>query len=123
VKVLVPGAYLRLFLGAQAGYHAFRHFNTSLMDDLGVPLKTIQERLDHALTGVFTLDIYGGKPNWERNIEAAHMIGAEIERAVLLAEARPRQERERNLAVSSGYSDGLTSVNENDSGELRLLSH
>ena len=41
---------------------AFRHFNVGLMDALRVPLKTIQERIGHALTGSFTLDVYGGQP-------------------------------------------------------------
>jgi integrase len=66
----------------QAGFHAFRHFNVSLLDALRVPLKTIQERVGHALTGVFTLDVYGGSPEWERNIEAGRLAGSEIERAV-----------------------------------------
>jgi len=102
---------------SRAGYHAFRHFNTSLMDALRVPVKTIQERLGHSLTGVFTLDVYGGQPDWERNVEAAHLIGTEIQKAVILAQAKLRQEREPEVAVSSGYSGGLTSVNENDSGD------
>ena len=62
----------------QAGFHAFRHFNVSLMDALRVPLKTIQERIGHALTGSFTLDVYGGKPDWSRNVEAARAVGAEL---------------------------------------------
>jgi integrase len=66
----------------QAGFHAFRHFNVSLLDALRVPLKTIQERAGHALTGVFTLDVYGGQPEWERNLEAGRLAGSEIERAV-----------------------------------------
>jgi hypothetical protein len=66
----------------QAGFHAFRHFNVSLLDALRVPLKTIQERAGHALTGVFTLDVYGGSPEWERNLEAGRLAGSEIERAV-----------------------------------------
>jgi integrase len=66
----------------QAGFHAFRHFNVSLLDALRVPLKTIQERIGHALTGSFTLDVYGGKPEWGRNLEAARLAGAEIEKAV-----------------------------------------
>ncbi len=65
-----------------AGFHAFRHFNVSLLDALRVPLKTIQERLGHALTGSFTLDVYGGQPEWERNLEAARQAGADIEKAV-----------------------------------------
>ena len=45
-----------------ASFHAFRHFNVGLMDALRVPLKTIQERIGHALTGSFTLDVYRGEP-------------------------------------------------------------
>ena len=66
----------------QAGFHAFRHFNVSLLDALRVPLKVIQERAGHALTGSFTLDVYGGQPDWSRNVEAAGQIGGELERAV-----------------------------------------
>jgi integrase len=65
----------------QAGFHAFRHFNVSLLDALRVPLKTIQVRAGHALTGVFTLDVYGGSPKWERNLEAGRVAGSEIEKA------------------------------------------
>jgi integrase len=80
-----------------AGFHAFRHFNVSLLDALRVPLKTIQERLGHALTGVFTLDVYGGKPEWGRNLEAARLAGSEIERAVqqVNAEQQERMQSER----------------------------
>jgi hypothetical protein len=66
----------------QAGYHAFRHFNVSLLDALHVPVKTIQERIGHALTGVFTLDVYGGQPEWARTLEAGRLAGSEIEKAV-----------------------------------------
>jgi hypothetical protein len=34
------------------------------------------------LTGSFTLDVYGGQPKWGRNLEAALLVGAEIEKAV-----------------------------------------
>jgi integrase len=67
---------------AQAGFHAFRHFNVSLMDALHIPLKTIQERIGHALTGSFTLDVYGGKPDFERNVAAGKRAGAEILTAI-----------------------------------------
>jgi integrase len=75
----------------KAGFHAFRHFNVSLLDALRVPLKTIQERLGHALTGSFTLDVYGGQPEWERNLEAARLAGAEIEKAVQKVEKEERK--------------------------------
>lgn len=77
----------------QAGFHAFRHFNVSLLDALRVPLKTIQERAGHALTGVFTLDVYGGRPEWERNLEAGRMVGSEIERAVSKLEEALKEEQ------------------------------
>jgi len=66
----------------QAGFHAFRHFNVSLLDALRVPLKVIQERAGHALTGSFTLDVYGDKPEWERNVEAARNVGIAVENAI-----------------------------------------
>lgn len=74
----------------QAGFHAFRHFNISLLDSLRVPLKVIQERAGHALTGSFTLDVYGGQPEWERNVEAAQKAGAALEQAVKNAEKSER---------------------------------
>jgi integrase len=82
----------------QAGFHAFRHFNVSLLDALRVPLKTIQERAGHALTGVFTLDVYGGSPEWERNLEAGRLTGSEIERAVR------KLESERNSVLVGSLS-------------------
>jgi hypothetical protein len=29
-----------------------------------------------------TLDVYGGQPEWGRNLEAAQLVGAELEKAV-----------------------------------------
>jgi integrase len=51
-----------------AGLHGFRHFNAWLLDALRVPLKTIQQRMGHALTGSFTVDVYVGTPEWEPNL-------------------------------------------------------
>jgi hypothetical protein len=45
-----------------------------MLDALRVPLKTIQERIGHELTGSFTLDVYGGQPEWGRNLEAAQLV-------------------------------------------------
>ena len=53
-----------------------------MLDSLCVPLKVIQERAGHALTGSFTLDVYGGKPEWTGNVEAARKAGQAIEQAV-----------------------------------------
>ena len=71
---------------SQAGYHAFRHFNVSVLDSLRVPLKTIQERIGHALTGSFTLDVYGHTLDWKANEEAAQKLGDELAKAVANAE-------------------------------------
>ena len=64
----------------QAGLHAFRHFNASLLCSLRVPLKVIQERLGHASAGSLTLDVYTHS-EWEHNFEAAQLAGLTIENA------------------------------------------
>jgi integrase len=86
----------------QAGFHAFRHFNVAMLDALRVPLKTIQERIGHALTGSFTLDVYGGRPEWGRNLEAAQQVGAELEKAV--NEAVAKQQNEANAHTTGSLS-------------------
>jgi hypothetical protein len=88
----------------QTGFHAFRHFNVSLSDALRVPLKTIQERIGHAVTGSFTLDVYRGQPEWEWNREAARSLGVELERAVIEAEKKREDEANADL------NDGLTPI-------------
>jgi integrase len=81
----------------RAGLHAFRHFNASLMDSLGVPLKTRQERLGHAATGSLTLDVYTHS-TWEANVKAAETLGEKIWEA-----------------VNAESFDSLTAANENGS--------
>ena len=102
-KMTVLLASLRI---PQAGFHAFRHFNVALMDTLRVPLKTIQERIGHAVTGSFTLDVYGGQPEWGRNLEAAQLLGAELEKAVRGAEDEMRNvmRNGENAVLNSGLS-------------------
>jgi integrase len=91
----------------KAGYHAFRHFNVSMMDSLRVPLKSIQERIGHALTGSFTLNVYGHTLDWKSNEEAAKGLGEEIFKAVTEAEGN----------LDSGP---LTAHKENDFQTLNL---
>jgi hypothetical protein len=57
-----------------------------VLDSLRVPLKTIQERIGHALTGSFTLDVYGHTLDWKANEEAAQKLGDEPAKAVADAE-------------------------------------
>jgi len=73
--------FLRLLEIREAGLHAFRHFNASLLSSLRVPLKVIQERLGHASAGSLTLDVYT-HAEWEENAEAAQLAGEQIEKAV-----------------------------------------
>jgi len=94
-----------------AGFHAFRHFNVSVMDALRVPLKTIQERIGHALTGSFTLDVYGGQPEWKRNQEAARLLGAEIEKAAERIAFKQTEQKNHVPFVC------LTAINENGLGD------
>ena len=65
----------------QAGLHAFRHFNASLLSSLRTPLKMIQERLGHASAGSLTLDVYVHS-EWSQNVEAAQLARQTIEKAV-----------------------------------------
>jgi hypothetical protein len=49
---------LRALRVEQAGPHSSRNFTASFLDSLRVPLKTMQERLGHALRASVTLDGY-----------------------------------------------------------------
>jgi hypothetical protein len=93
----------------QAGFHAFRHFNVSLLDDLRVPLKTIQERAGHAFTGSFTLDVYGGQPEWDRNLEAARNAGSAIEQAVQKLESQEAEKSKNFVSLTAINENGLQS--------------
>jgi integrase len=66
----------------QRGFHAFRHFNQSILDALGVPLKVREERAGHSLTGSITQNVYTHSLGDEGNEEAGRKLGAEIEEAV-----------------------------------------
>jgi integrase len=79
----------------QAGFHAF-----------------IQVRAGHALTGVFTLDVYGGSPEWERNLEAGRVAGSEIEKAG----SKLKNER------SSALIGSLLAIQEKKARKRHLLS-
>ena len=70
----------------------------------------IQERAGHALTGVFTLDVYGDQPDWGRNLEAGRMLGAEFEKAANEAVAKLQNEAEVDVI------DGLSPYKEKGSG-------
>ena len=54
----------------------------------------------------------GGQLEWERNLEAAQMIGVELEKAVQEATGKMANEREAE------FVDGLTPINEKGSGAV-----
>jgi hypothetical protein len=83
-----------------------------MLDALRVPLKTIQERIGHALTGSFTLDVYGGQLEWGRNLEAAQLVGAELEKAVKATIAKLEN------ATQAVSNNGLSPFKEKGSGTI-----
>jgi len=94
-------------LGIQkAGFHAFRHFNASLMDSLRIPLKVRQERLGHASTGMLTLDVYTHSDT-EDHIEAARLIGNAIELAMRSVSLTTEQQKGPAGSVQQAQSNQL----------------
>ena len=100
----------------QAGFHAFRHFNVSLLDALRVPLKTIQERIGHAFTGSFTLDVYGGQPQWNENLDAARKAGAAMSKQL---KKQKLTNRKRSLMKPENFVS-LTAINKQTASNLRI---
>jgi integrase len=106
---------------SQAGFHAFRHFNVSLLDALRVPLKTIQERIGHAFTVSFTLDVYGGQPQWDKNLDAAQTAGAAIAGAMEKAQADAKAAKLVPQSVEKVEdSVSVTAINEKGSQSRKL---
>jgi hypothetical protein len=53
--------------------------------------------------GSFTLDVYGGKPEWGRNLEAARLADAEIEKTVQQAITK-RQEQQKQCSPETSFA-------------------
>jgi integrase len=94
-------------------FHAFRHFTAALHDHLCVPLLVRKERLGHARTGDFTLDVYGGKPEWSANVDAARKLGAAIGDAVKKTEeaAQVAAQDEPFVSLTAIKGNGLQNLN------------
>jgi hypothetical protein len=58
--------------------------------------------------------VYGGKPDWEKNVEAGRRVGAEIEQAV--------QKLELENVAKSDYFGSLTAIQNNAGLGASLLS-
>jgi integrase len=99
-------------LGIQpAGFHAFRHFNASVMDRLRIPLKTRQVRLGHASTGSLTLDVYT-HAEWDENVEAAFQISETIWDAIRYVSLSADEEK----GLAGGVQQALTVQQETGCG-------
>jgi hypothetical protein len=55
------------------------------------------------------LDVYGGKPDWEPNREAARLIAAEIERAVSEVDAKAKAALVGSLSAIEDETDSVSS--------------
>jgi hypothetical protein len=97
------------------GFHAFRHFNASLMDRLRIPLKTRQVRLGHASTGSLTLDVYT-HDEWEENEAAAQQISGAIEYANWKLENSVSLTTVQQKGPADGAQQALTTQQENGCG-------
>ena len=69
------------------------------------------------------MDVYGGTPEFERNLEAARMLGAEIERAVAKAVADVEAKQTAVLPTVSAEDDSeligcLTAIQQKGSGAV-----
>jgi integrase len=65
----------------QMGWHAFRHFNASELDRLGVSERTISDRQGRLANTSLTHTTYIHS-NWKQNQEAANRLSAAIENAL-----------------------------------------
>ncbi|MGD0976074.1 MAG: hypothetical protein ABR866_18460 [Candidatus Korobacteraceae bacterium] len=74
----------------------------------------------HAFTGSFTLDVYGGQPEWSENLDAARKAGSAIAQAVQKAEAeaetvtcasRTDEKAEDFVSLTAINGNGLQTLN------------
>jgi len=63
------------------GWHAFRHFNASELDRLGVSERTISDRQGRLANNSLTHTTYIHS-DWKQNQEAANRLSAAIENAL-----------------------------------------
>jgi len=83
---------INLGIEDKGAYHAFRHFNASMMDHLNVPLKLREERIGHAMTGSITMNVYTHRFDEQSNMDAAKRLGNELEKAMKKAMAETKSE-------------------------------
>ncbi len=84
-------------------------------------LKVIQERIGHAFTGSFTLDVYGGKPEWKANLEAARLLGVALEDAVNATAQLAESENFGSLTTVGGVGPNPESKTAPQNGEGTIV--
>jgi integrase len=89
----------------QCGFHAFRHFNLSMLDALGLPLKVREERAGHSLTNSITQRVYTTNLNGSANEEAGKKLGAAIEQAVNSAALSLPQQQEPPVVITEALEN------------------
>jgi len=93
---------------SQKGFHAFRHFNSSLLDHLGVQLKVREDRLGHALTESITQVVYThtltATGDTEAAAKAGDAIAAEVAKAVSIAGLTTTNEKGLRSRESEAYT-------------------
>ncbi|MFZ0279227.1 MAG: tyrosine-type recombinase/integrase [Candidatus Sulfotelmatobacter sp.] len=89
----------------QCGFHAFRHFNISMLDALGLPLKVREERAGHSLTNSITQRVYTTNLSGSANEEAGKKLGAAIEQAVNSAALSLPQQKEPPVEITEALEN------------------
>jgi integrase len=79
---------------AQCGFHAFRHFNISMLDFLGISDKVCEARAGHSRSRSITRRVYTHILSDASNEEAGKKLGAAIEQAVNSAALSLPQQKE-----------------------------
>jgi hypothetical protein len=109
-------------LGIQeAGLHAFRHANASLMDRLGTPLKVRQQRIGHADVRL-TLQVYSQAVG-EDHVRVAEQLGEMLNRCEPTVQKKRDRARKSSGAIPvelRGYGCGGSHCTEFDVSFPRL---
>jgi hypothetical protein len=61
-------------------------------------------------TGSFTLDVYGGKPDFQRNIEAGKRAGKAIQRAIVEQQSEKASELNCCLTTNGSQAANLEAI-------------
>ena len=89
----------------QRGFHAFRHFNISMLDFLGIPAKACEARAGHSRSRSITLKVYTHILSDAGNEEAGKKLGAAIEQAVNSATLSLPEQKEPPVEITEALEN------------------